>query len=117
MAMYRRCPVPACARREIVLEGEVGVYLPRLDAVRAGGHSCVGYDTSPAAILNIVGSGFTSICPDCASYLPSDASFHVEMQNHLHLLLRTRPDLVSLWGDEEVARRWLTISRLIHSRD
>lgn len=28
------------------------------------------------------------------------------MDNHLHLLLRNRPDLVAEWTDEEVARRW-----------
>jgi hypothetical protein len=26
--------------------------------------------------------------------------------NHLHVVLRNRPDLVSTWSDEEVARRW-----------
>lgn len=28
------------------------------------------------------------------------------MDNHLHLLLRNRPDLVKLWDDREVAERW-----------
>ncbi len=28
------------------------------------------------------------------------------MANHLHLLLRIRPDLAAAWSDEEVARRW-----------
>jgi hypothetical protein len=28
------------------------------------------------------------------------------MSNHLHLVLRTRPDVVAHWSDEEVARRW-----------
>jgi REP element-mobilizing transposase RayT len=31
------------------------------------------------------------------------------MANHAHLILRTRPDLVEEWTDEEVARRWLLI--------
>ena len=29
------------------------------------------------------------------------------MDNHLHLLLRNRPDLVALWDDREVAERWV----------
>ena len=29
------------------------------------------------------------------------------MDNHLHLLLRNRPDLVELWNDREVAERWV----------
>ena len=31
------------------------------------------------------------------------------LSSHFHLVLRTRPDLVSSWSDEEVAQRWLTI--------
>jgi REP element-mobilizing transposase RayT len=31
------------------------------------------------------------------------------MDNHLHLLLRNRPDLVEQWSDEEVARRWWVV--------
>lgn len=28
------------------------------------------------------------------------------LSNHFHLILRTRPDVVATWTDEEVARRW-----------
>lgn len=28
------------------------------------------------------------------------------MSNHIHLILRTRPDVVSTWSDREVAKRW-----------
>jgi putative transposase len=31
------------------------------------------------------------------------------MHNHYHTVLRTRPDLVLLWSDYEVAKRWLTL--------
>jgi hypothetical protein len=31
------------------------------------------------------------------------------MQNHLHQVLRSRPDVVKGWSDEEVARRWLRL--------
>jgi hypothetical protein len=31
------------------------------------------------------------------------------MENHYHTILRTRPDIVDGWPDEEVARRWLTL--------
>ena len=31
------------------------------------------------------------------------------MINHIHHLLRSRPDLVQKWSDKEVARRWLNI--------
>jgi len=28
------------------------------------------------------------------------------MSNHLHAILRSRPDVVRDWSDEEIARRW-----------
>jgi hypothetical protein len=31
------------------------------------------------------------------------------MANHLHQILRSRPDVVATWGDSEVARRWLML--------
>jgi REP element-mobilizing transposase RayT len=31
------------------------------------------------------------------------------MENHYHTILRTRPDIVALWSDWEVASRWLTL--------
>ena len=31
------------------------------------------------------------------------------LSNHIHLILRTRPDVVATWSDNEVARRWMMI--------
>ncbi len=31
--------------------------------------------------------------------------FHAEMANHLHLILRARPDVVAMWSDRDVVRR------------
>lgn len=44
-----------------------------------------------------------------ASCMAVELSSFAVMDNHLHTVLRNRPDLVSSWSDEEVARRWLTI--------
>jgi hypothetical protein len=33
------------------------------------------------------------------------------LSNHFHLVLRSRPDVVATWDDDEVARRWLMICR------
>jgi hypothetical protein len=41
-----------------------------------------------------------------------EIGFHSEMSNHLHLIVRTRPDVVEVWSDEEVVRRWLTFTKL-----
>ena len=31
------------------------------------------------------------------------------LSNHFHLILRSRPDVVQTWSDEEIACRWLTL--------
>jgi len=31
------------------------------------------------------------------------------MSNHIHLVLRSRPDVVAEWDDTDVARRWLML--------
>lgn len=31
------------------------------------------------------------------------------LSNHLHLIFRTRPDVVATWSDEDVARRWMML--------
>ncbi|MEZ6098409.1 MAG: hypothetical protein R3E01_05505 [Pirellulaceae bacterium] len=46
-----------------------------------------------------------------------DIAFHAELANHLHNVVRNRPDIVATWSDIEVVRRWLTITHLIKSKD
>ncbi len=44
-----------------------------------------------------------------ASLMALDVISHAILDNHLHVVLRTRPDIVKEWSDTEVARRWLTL--------
>jgi len=46
-----------------------------------------------------------------ASVFAVDVCDHAVMDNHLNVILRNRPDIVPQWSDEEVARRWLRLSR------
>jgi REP element-mobilizing transposase RayT len=39
------------------------------------------------------------------------------MTNHLHVVVRNRPDVVRQWTDEEVARRWLTLFPMRRNKD
>ena len=48
-------------------------------------------------------------CEALASTLACDILGHAIMDNHLHLIVRNRPDVVATWSDEEVAIRWLKI--------
>jgi len=38
-----------------------------------------------------------------------DVCGYAIMSNHLHLVLRNRPDLAAGWNHEELARRWLAL--------
>jgi REP element-mobilizing transposase RayT len=44
-----------------------------------------------------------------ASVFGCDVLSYAVMSNHLHIILRNRPDVVSQWTDEEVAIRWLRV--------
>jgi hypothetical protein len=39
------------------------------------------------------------------------------LSNHFHLVLRSRPDIVLLWDDSEVARRWLMLCPIRRTLD
>lgn len=44
-----------------------------------------------------------------AQYFAIDLLTQSILDNHFHLVLRSRPDMVREWDDDEVARRWLMI--------
>ena len=44
-----------------------------------------------------------------ASVFGIDCLTYTVLSNHLHLVLRSRPDVVAQWSDQEVARRWLKL--------
>ena len=44
-----------------------------------------------------------------ASVFAIDVLSYAIMSNHVHQILRNRPDLVTSWSDEEVAIRWLKV--------
>ena len=46
-----------------------------------------------------------------------DIGFHSELSNHIHLVVRNRPEVVAQWPDREVAERWLRITHVIKSKD
>ena len=39
------------------------------------------------------------------------------LSNHFHLVLRSRPDVVAIWDDHEVARRWLMLCPVRKNED
>jgi REP element-mobilizing transposase RayT len=96
--------VPASARRNIVHEECVGVYHCIARCVRraflCGTDSYSGRDYShrKAWILERL--------RHLAGLFGVDVCGYAIMSNHLHLVLRNRPDCVEQWTDAEVAFRW-----------
>ena len=44
-----------------------------------------------------------------ASVFGIDCCTYTVLSNHLHVVLRSRPDVVATWSDDDVARRWLKL--------
>jgi hypothetical protein len=44
-----------------------------------------------------------------ASVFGCDVLTYAVMSDHMHIILRNRPDVVATWSDEEVATRWLKV--------
>ena len=44
-----------------------------------------------------------------ASVFGIDCLTYTVLSNHLHVVLRSRPDVVATWSDDDVARRWLKL--------
>ena len=47
-----------------------------------------------------------------ASLFAVDFVFEAVMSNHIHLMVRTRPDVAKSWDKRELARRWLCVTKL-----
>ena len=52
-----------------------------------------------------------------ASVFGIDCLTYAIMSNHIHLVLRSRPDIVAAWSDEELARRWLRLFPVRRAKD
>lgn len=100
----------ACARREIVRQGEVGVYHCWARCVRRA--FLCGKDPLTGRDFQHRRAWLRDLEEQLAGLFGIEVAFHAEMSNHLHLVLRTRPDVVAGWSDAEVARRWLKIAKL-----
>ena len=99
--------MPGAARREIVAEGEVGVYHCMARCVRraflCGKDRLSGKDYSHRK--EWVRSGLERL----AGSFAIDISGFAIMDNHLHVIVRQRPDVAKRWSAEDVTRRWRMI--------
>lgn len=96
--------MPAYARRQIVDESQVGVYHCVSRCVRRAflcgddHYSGKNFDHRKVWVQERIET--------LAGIMGVDVLGFSVMSNHIHLLLRIRPDVAASWTDEEVARRW-----------
>jgi REP element-mobilizing transposase RayT len=104
--------MPAYPRREIVPGDEVGVYHCVARCVRraflCGADPVTGHDYEHRK------HWIRERLEQLAGIFAIDICGYAVMSNHLHLVLRARPDLVEVWSDLEIALRW---KRLFPPRD
>ena len=96
--------MPAYARSHIVPPDEVGVYHCIARCVRRA--FLCGVDPLTGRYYEHRKEWIRERLELLASVFAIDICGYAVMGNHLHVVLRVRPDLVRGWSDEEVALRW-----------
>jgi hypothetical protein len=96
--------MPSCARAEIIRPEEVSLCHCWNRCVRraflrgSDQASGIDYEDRRDWIRDMEGQ-------HVAGLFAIEIGFRGEMSNHLHLVLRTRPDVAGTWSEEDVARR------------
>ncbi len=96
--------MPANARRDIVDEDRVGVYHCIARCVRRA--FLCGTDPYSGRDYNHRKAWIRDRLRHLAGLFGVDVCEYAVMSNHMHVVLRNRPDIVQRWPDSEVAFRW-----------
>ncbi|HUY88086.1 MAG TPA: hypothetical protein VMV10_05100 [Pirellulales bacterium] len=99
--------MPAYARREIVDESQVGVYHCTSRCVRRA--FLCGQDPLSGRNFDHRKQWLRQRLETLAGAFAIDVLGFAVMSNHLHVILRNRPDVAGGFSDEEVARRWRSV--------
>ena len=67
---------------------------------------------SPAKTIPIAATGSSAAKNSWPGLFAIEIEFRAELSNHLHNVLRHLPQVARRWSAQEVARRWLTITKL-----
>jgi len=89
--------MPSCARREIVAEGEVGVYHCIARCVRRAW--LCGRDPHSGQSFEHRKDWIEHRLRELAAAFGIDVCGFAVLSNHVHLVLRTRPELAAHWED------------------
>ena len=102
--------MPAGSRGEVVIKGEVGVYHCWNRCVQRA--FLCGIDPVTGRDFEYRREWIQQTEQMLAGLFAVEGAFHAELSNHIHLILRTRPDVAASWSDQDVVRRWLSITKL-----
>ncbi len=94
-------------RSQYVKEGEEGVFHCFSRCVRRA--FLCGYDKDSGRDFSHRKAWIVDRLRHLAAIFAIDVCAYAVMHNHYHTVLRSRPDIVLLWSDYEVAQRWLTL--------
>ena len=96
--------MPGAPRKDVVREGEIGVYhtwsrcVQRAFLCGIDPLTGINYDYRRCWTESLIKYQTSVFCVEVGNY--------TILSNHLHLICRTRPDLVQSLSDQEVAWRW-----------
>jgi hypothetical protein len=99
--------VPRLARGEYLNPGEIQIVHACQRCVRRA-FSC-GTDEQTGKSFEHRREWIRQRLEFLASVFGIDCLTYTVMSNHVHLILRSRPDVVAAWSDDDVARRWLRL--------
>ncbi|MFM8478128.1 MAG: transposase [Planctomycetaceae bacterium] len=99
--------MPRVNRREIFSETDVQVFHIISRCVRRN-HLC-GRDGRSGRDFSHRREWIRSRLEELAGIFAIETLGYALMANHMHLVIRTRPDIAAAWSDDEVALRWWTL--------
>ena len=97
----------AVARSEVVVQGVEAYYHCVSRCVRRA--FLCGFDSYTGRSYEHRKGWIQARLKDIADVFGIEVVTYAVMSNHVHAVLRTRPDLVQCWSDEETAARWLAL--------
>jgi REP element-mobilizing transposase RayT len=96
--------MPRVNRREIFCETDVQVFHTISRCVRR--HHLCGRDRRSGRDYSHRREWIRSRLEELAGIFAIETLGYALMANHMHLVLRTRPDVSTTWSDDEIALRW-----------
>jgi len=96
--------MPGHARRDIVRQGQIGVYHTWSRCVQRA--FLCGEDILTRNNFEYRREWIKTLLEYQASVFAVDIGNYSILSNHQHAIARTRPDVVATWSDEQVAWRW-----------